>query len=235
MARLPGSSELLVIESDHNEYNEAERAVLAAGGHVPTGDDAAASAGGGGGVGGAASLAAGVPVGGAMEDDPAAAFPPPPPPPPPPGGGAEGGAPGDDENEDDDEEEDSSAVMGVRGPVPPCDGKWASCVRLLDPKSEETLELAELDNGEAALSLACVVFHSRGGEAFVVVGTARNLVLHPRNHGGCFLRVYVAASLFGGERLHCALETPHTHTHEPFLRSHTPRPSHEFTSTHSNL
>jgi splicing factor 3B subunit 3 len=96
------------------------------------------------------------------------------------GGGGGGGS----------EQEDNSHVMGVRGPLPPSDGKWASCIRLLDPKNEETLELVELDNGEAALSLCACVFHSRGGEAFVVVGTARNMVLHPRSHAGCFIRVY---------------------------------------------
>jgi splicing factor 3B subunit 3 len=60
----------------------------------------------------------------------------------------------------------------------------------LDPKNEETLELVELDNGEAAVSVATCVFHSRGGEAFVVVGTVRNMTLHPRGHQGCFVRVY---------------------------------------------
>jgi splicing factor 3B subunit 3 len=103
----------------------------------------------------------------------------------------DGGGAGDvEEEEDGEEEEDSSGVMGVKGPLPPQDGKWASCVRLLDARSEETLELVELDHGEAALSLCTCVFHSRGGEAFVVVGTARNLRLHPRAHEGCFVRVY---------------------------------------------
>ena len=98
-------------------------------------------------------------------------------------------ADGEDEDEDEDEE-DTSLLQGVRGPMPPTEGKWASCIRIVDPKAEETLELVELDNGEAAISLATCVFHSRGGEAFVVVGTAKNLTLHPRAHSGCFLRVY---------------------------------------------
>ena len=96
----------------------------------------------------------------------------------------------EDEDEDEEDEEDTSLLQGVRGPLPPAEGKWASCIRILDPKAEETLELVELDNGEAAISLATCVFHSRGGEAFVVVGTAKHLTLHPRAHQGCFLRVY---------------------------------------------
>lgn len=43
---------------------------------------------------------------------------------------------------------------------------------------------------EAAFSVAPVVFQKRGGESFVVVGTAKGLTFHPRHHEGCFLHVY---------------------------------------------
>ena len=179
MAVVPGSGQLLIIESDHNEYSEAERTASAAGILPP-------KRGGGGEEATAidwtdGSMEANFVDGGASTNHPEAALPPPSLPlPPKPEEGA-------GENETDD---DTSLLQGLRGPVPPAAGKWASCIRLVDAKAEETLELLELDNGEAAVSLGTCVFHSRGGEAFVVVGTARDLQLHPRAHKGCYLRVY---------------------------------------------
>jgi len=86
--------------------------------------------------------------------------------------------------------EDETTNMVIKGPMPPTEGKWASCIRLLDPKSGDTLELLELADNEATFSITTCVFHSRGGESFVCVGTARHLRLHPRRHGGCFIHVY---------------------------------------------
>jgi splicing factor 3B subunit 3 len=39
-------------------------------------------------------------------------------------------------------------------------------------------------------SVASVQFKDRGGEEFIVVGTARSLALHPTTHRGGRLRVY---------------------------------------------
>ncbi|CAM9238590.1 unnamed protein product [Heterosigma akashiwo] len=95
------------------------------------------------------------------------------------------------EEEEEDEEGAAAAAPAVRGPAPPTEGKWASCVRVLDPAAGETRELLEMGDNEAAFSCATCVFHGRGGEAFVVVGTARHLRLHPAPAaGGCFLHVY---------------------------------------------
>lgn len=72
-------------------------------------------------------------------------------------GGAEQGTPvqetagGGDGMEDEEEGEDDAeetAVMPVRGPLPPQEGTWASCVRLLDPVEGVTVECLEL--GESA-------------------------------------------------------------------------------------
>lgn len=49
--------------------------------------------------------------------------------------------------EDGDEGDDDPAetpVMPVRGPLPPQEGTWASCVRLLDPVEGATVECLEL-------------------------------------------------------------------------------------------
>lgn len=49
---------------------------------------------------------------------------------------------GEEEEEDDDE--GAAAMMPIRGPLPPQDGSWASCVRLLDPVEGATVECLEL-------------------------------------------------------------------------------------------
>lgn len=48
------------------------------------------------------------------------------------------------EQEIDDEEDEATALMPVRGPLPPQEGSWASCIRLLDPVEGATVECLEL-------------------------------------------------------------------------------------------
>uniref|UniRef100_A0A7S2F9J7 DNA damage-binding protein 1 n=1 Tax=Octactis speculum TaxID=3111310 RepID=A0A7S2F9J7_9STRA len=136
--QVPSTNQLLIIESDHNEFSEKVRNRMAA--------------------------ESGGTTSGAKQN------------------GKAGGM------EVDDEEEESAVV--IRGPVPAADGAWASCIRLVDPKTEETVELVELEDNEAALSICTCVFHARGGEAFVVIGTAKGMTLHPRQHQGCYIQVY---------------------------------------------
>jgi splicing factor 3B subunit 3 len=86
--------------------------------------------------------------------------------------------------------EDEQPELPKRGPMPAEPGKWAACVRVLDPKDGQTQYLLELGNNEHAVSLATVVFHDRGGEVFVLVGTVKDMTLHPRAHAGGFVHVY---------------------------------------------
>ncbi len=174
MAQLPGTSRLIVVEADHNEYNETERAYLAS---------AAASAGG--------KAAAGAGGDDGMEVDmkgPGGAPPPPPPPPPPLPPGENGN--GDGEGEEGTEGEAEEGETYVRGPLPPVEGKWASCIRIVEARTGETLELVELALNETALSVCTVAFHDRGGEVFVCVGTATDLSLHPRKFSSASIHVY---------------------------------------------
>ncbi|KAJ3092115.1 Splicing factor 3B subunit 3, partial [Quaeritorhiza haematococci] len=69
-------------------------------------------------------------------------------------------------------------------------GKWASCVRLLNPFQGETLDLFELDENEAAFSVCIMQFSCSPGETFAVVGTAKDVVLSPRTCSAGFLRTY---------------------------------------------
>lgn len=66
----------------------------------------------------------------------------------------EGAAAGDameqdgEEEEEENDEEAAAAMMPIRGPLPPQDGSWASCIRLLDPVEGATVECLELGEGE---------------------------------------------------------------------------------------
>ncbi|KAI8074923.1 CPSF A subunit region-domain-containing protein [Gongronella butleri] len=74
-------------------------------------------------------------------------------------------------------------------------GKWASCIRLIEPFSGQALQEIELDANEAAFSVATVQFASNphAGDAleqFVVVGTGQDVQLQPRSCKAGFLRLY---------------------------------------------
>ncbi|KAG0170726.1 Splicing factor 3B subunit 3 [Apophysomyces sp. BC1034] len=74
-------------------------------------------------------------------------------------------------------------------------GKWASCIRLIEPFQGETLHQIELEENEAAFSVAMVQFRTNvhsvdSQEQFVVVGTGKDVVLQPRSCSTGFLRVY---------------------------------------------
>lgn len=100
-------------------------------------------------------------------------------------------ATGTDDGDDDADDEARDALLIPRGRVPAEANKWASCVRIFDPVANQTVVCEELDEDERARSVATCVFHDRGGEVFVVVGTAKKMQLHPLVVlGGAFLRVY---------------------------------------------
>eukprot|EP00962_Isochrysis_galbana_P015571 scaffold4479_cov79-Isochrysis_galbana.AAC.1 len=79
------------------------------------------------------------------------------------------------------------SVVGVPRGGP---GKWASCLRVLDPKAKQTLSVLELTDNEAAVSVAAVPLRERGGETFIIVGTVKDMTLHPRSVACGFLSVY---------------------------------------------
>lgn len=65
----------------------------------------------------------------------------------------------------------------------------------MDPFSGETLQLIELEDNEAAFSVAMVQFRTnvhttQAGEQFVVVGTAKDVRLAPRSCSAGYLHVY---------------------------------------------
>ena len=97
--------------------------------------------------------------------------------------------PADSPMPDDDEAEPvvMEASVGVPRAQP---GSWASCIRVVDPLTRETLSVIELAENEAALSLAMVPLRDRAGETFVMVGTVKDMTLHPRHLTCGFIHCY---------------------------------------------
>ena len=145
MCVVTGSSKYLaILESDHNEYNEQEKAKIAA---------AAAS--------NAAQL----------------------------GKSANTVVKQEIKTEDEEEEVDEVRIP-IRGPIPPMEGKWASCIRIIDPTTGDTKELIELNNNEAAFSICTCRFLEHSEETFIIVGIGRNVNLHPLHCTAAFINVY---------------------------------------------
>lgn len=153
MIRLPGTSNVAILETDHNEYSEADREAL--------GSNASATDG---------AIEA-KPNGSNHPDDMDTA---------PDSSATNGHSAGKEDGGDAEEEEEEEFRLPVRGPLPPEEGRWASCVRLMDPVSGNTLELLELSDNEAAFSICTCKFSHISEETFVVVGTAKDMTLHPR-------------------------------------------------------
>jgi splicing factor 3B subunit 3 len=91
-------------------------------------------------------------------------------------------------------------------PLPEEQGKWASCIRLVDSSfltssssssssaaymdSRTTHHVLELSENEAALSVATASFHDLGDEHFVFVGVVQGLSFHPRKYKSCSIHAY---------------------------------------------
>ena len=105
---------------------------------------------------------------------------------------------GGDEGDEDDED-DNTRLTPIRGPVPSEQGRWGSCVRLVDPANAcTTLHCVEMNRNEAALCCASVRFHSRGGESLLAVGTVTGMTMHPLGHKESHVVLY---RVVNGERL----------------------------------
>lgn len=133
MLWLPESNLLAVIETDHNEYNEAEKAAILASNPEE-----------------------------AMEVT----------------------------TNGNGEAEAEEVLIPIRGPIPPAEGKWASCIRLMEPSTGTTRSVLELGKNEAAFSVCSCRFSTHSSETFVIVGAAQDLTLHPRKSRTSVIHVY---------------------------------------------
>ncbi|KAJ3101047.1 Splicing factor 3B subunit 3 [Phlyctochytrium planicorne] len=73
-------------------------------------------------------------------------------------------------------------------------GSWASCVRLINPLTAETLGVYDLEDNNAAFCVQVVTFPgSHPGEVFVIVGGARGAIPNPRSCKNGILITYKVA------------------------------------------
>ncbi|KAI9055492.1 hypothetical protein LZ554_000445 [Drepanopeziza brunnea f. sp. 'monogermtubi'] len=94
--------------------------------------------------------------------------------------------------------EDPSVVNGDAAVLPAEEfgyprGKnhWASCISVVDPVTEKrVLQKIDLDDNEAAVSMAAVSFSSQDDEVFLVVGTGKDMIVSPRSSTAGFIHVY---------------------------------------------
>lgn len=69
-------------------------------------------------------------------------------------------------------------------------GQWASVIRILDAISGMTYDKVELDQNEAAVSIALVKFSQYGDIPYLLVGVAKDLHLNPRRSNGGTIHTY---------------------------------------------
>eukprot|EP01012_Entosiphon_sulcatum_P002881 TRINITY_DN10726_c1_g3_i1.p2 TRINITY_DN10726_c1_g3~~TRINITY_DN10726_c1_g3_i1.p2 ORF type:complete len:1220 (-),score=308.30 TRINITY_DN10726_c1_g3_i1:801-4439(-) len=88
------------------------------------------------------------------------------------------------EDEDGEEEQLPEREFGtLRAP----EGRWASYIRIYDPRQGVTHDMIELEDNQAAVSVTACYFHGHS-EPYLVVGTAKDLVPNPRTcKGGALL------------------------------------------------
>ncbi|CAN6471236.1 unnamed protein product [Victoria cruziana] len=110
------------------------------------------------------------------------------------------------ENGDDEEKEDPLPDEQYGYPKAES-GKWASCIRVLEPKSGNTTCLLELQENEAAFSLCTVNFHDKEYGTLLAVGTAKGLQFWPKkNFMAGFIHIY--RFLDDGKSLELLHKTP---------------------------
>ena len=93
---------------------------------------------------------------------------------------------------------DTKVVNGDSVILPPEDfgypraqGHWASCIHIIDPvNAKKVLQQIDLEDNEAAVSIATVSFSSQDDETFLVVGTGKDMVVSPRSFSAGFIHVY---------------------------------------------
>ncbi len=93
---------------------------------------------------------------------------------------------------------ESTAVNGDAVVLPPEEfgyprgtGHWSSCIQIVDPVTTKSVVFTlELEDNECATSITVAPFAGQDGETFLVVGTAKDLVVSPRSFSAGFLHVY---------------------------------------------
>ncbi|KAL9103814.1 MAG: hypothetical protein Q9163_001168 [Psora crenata] len=93
---------------------------------------------------------------------------------------------------------DTNLVNGDAAILPPegfgyprAEGHWASCIQIVDPVTTKAcLQQIDLEDNEAAVSIAAVSFASQDDETFLIVGTGKDMTVAPRAFTAGFIHVY---------------------------------------------
>ncbi|KAL5711133.1 hypothetical protein ACHQM5_021624 [Ranunculus cassubicifolius] len=94
------------------------------------------------------------------------------------------------ENGNDDEENDALSDEQYGYPKAESE-KWASCIRIFDPRTTTTTCLLELQENEAAFSVCTVNFHDKEYGTLLAVGTAKSLKFWPkRSFEAGYIHIY---------------------------------------------
>ena len=110
----------------------------------------------------------------------------------------EGGVP--TENGADEMEVDGEAagdeLPAVEFGYPRVPGRWASCIQVVDPVTDKAITYTvDLPTNQSLVSLALVFFESRGEDAFLAVGTAKDLTFTPSyKFSGASIQIYKVSS-----------------------------------------
>ena len=94
--------------------------------------------------------------------------------------------------------ENSTAVNGDAVELAPAEfgypratRHWASSIQIVDPvEAKAVIFQLELEENECAVSIAAASFTGQDNESFLVVGTAKDLVVNPRKFESGFIHVY---------------------------------------------
>lgn len=78
-------------------------------------------------------------------------------------------------------------------------GQWASVVQVMNPIQGTVYDQIQLEQNEAAFSVAVCKFANGGDDWYVLVGVGKDLILNPRSIGGGF--VYTYKLINSGEKL----------------------------------
>jgi splicing factor 3B subunit 3 len=70
------------------------------------------------------------------------------------------------------------------------DGKWGSCIRMIEPFENKLLDLIELEQNEAVFSGCVMNFITQPEENFLIIGTAKDMKLFPRSYSSASIIVF---------------------------------------------
>jgi len=82
------------------------------------------------------------------------------------------------------------------------EGKWGSCIRIIDPTGLNTIFKLDLDIDEAATCMTVCYFSQLSNQPCICVGTAYNMTLHPRNAPRCTIKTYMYDDKYQMQLIH---------------------------------